>query len=200
MDHANSPRLPRPHPGSRPVGEVGHQAPGLWCNMAPPSCGTSTRRSFRGSVLGAAMLCLSDSSYQNINLRFVFYFIILTEYSIKWFATLTPTILIFAVLLKALFWLHVLGCVGLLLWGAIVYLKAQPFPYPNRVVNRITIMSESETESAGLLWLPVNEDIKDTSSVTVRHGHWNYKALCCNFNFDLVVAALPQPRKYLQIL
>lgn len=29
------------------------------------------------------MLCLSDSIYQKINLRFVFYFIILTEYSIE---------------------------------------------------------------------------------------------------------------------
>lgn len=161
MDHANSPRLPRPHPGSRPVREVGHQAP---CNMAPPSCGTSTRRSFRGSVLGAAMLCLSDSSYQNINLRFVFYFIILTEYSIKMIChsySNDINLCSFAEDIRmALFWLHVLGCVGLLLWGAIVYLKAQPFPYPNRVVNRITIMSESETESAGLLWLPVNETLK----------------------------------------
>lgn len=138
MDHANSPRLPRPHPGSRPVREVGHQAPGLWCNMAPPSCGKSTRRSFRGSVLGAAMLCLSDSSYQNINLRFVFYFIILTEYSIKMICHSYSNDInhcSFAEDIRmALFGLHVLGCVGLLLWGAIVYLKAQPFPYPNRVV------------------------------------------------------------------
>lgn len=65
------------------------------------------------------MLCLFDSSYQNINLRFVFYFIILTEYSIKMIChsySNDNNYCSFAEDIRmALFGLHVLGCVGLLL-------------------------------------------------------------------------------------